>query len=492
MSSNQSNGPNPVEGYTQGTGTSSSDPFITIFQTRDPTPYDFQYPVKKRWINLSETSEWILTGFSNVTGQSLAIWILLNAGNDLITLSDQGNHAVTPDSNGDIQLTGAVFNQTGTFPTTVSNLPGHRIGINPMSPARWIVDQLSLGQNGTSTTIGAAIASASPGDTIFVLPGNYVENLLSIPAGLNITGFTGDGFTGNVTITGHHTYTADGTLSFDNIQFNSDASNTFTVSGGNSSIIDFNNCEFNVNNNITAAVLSSGPVSSGYNFTNCTFNVKSATGRFIAVIGGGLATFLLCKSNNPILSTTANVCSSGFINAVYSDFTQAFSFSGSGSGTWEHSLIGNTANNTTCLALTSNSFLSFKWCRFDSGTAVAVTIGPLSAPEMMNCNFFGAPAGGNIITGTGALLYSNLAYNGTAADISVTTQLPIPTGPIIQLSPFSGTLPVNSLCGSGSPNGVVTAPIGSIFSRTDPAGATSRIYVNTNGGTTWTNITCAA
>lgn len=51
---------------------------------------------------------------------------------------------------------------------------------------------------------------------------------------------------------------------------------------------------------------------------------------------------------------------------------------------------------------------------------------------------------------------------------------------------------IRIMTGAGSPNGVVTAPIGSMWLRTDAGGATERIYVNTNAGTTWTNVTCAA
>lgn len=51
---------------------------------------------------------------------------------------------------------------------------------------------------------------------------------------------------------------------------------------------------------------------------------------------------------------------------------------------------------------------------------------------------------------------------------------------------------IRVITGAGSPNGAVTAPAGSLWLRTDPAGATSRIYVNTDSATTWTNITCAA
>lgn len=46
--------------------------------------------------------------------------------------------------------------------------------------------------------------------------------------------------------------------------------------------------------------------------------------------------------------------------------------------------------------------------------------------------------------------------------------------------------------GSGDPNGVVPAPtseIGCLYVRSDPTGPTTRLYINTDGGTSWVAIT---
>lgn len=51
---------------------------------------------------------------------------------------------------------------------------------------------------------------------------------------------------------------------------------------------------------------------------------------------------------------------------------------------------------------------------------------------------------------------------------------------------------IQVIVGAGSPDGLIAAPAGSLWLRTDPAGATSRMYINTDSGTTWTNVTCAA
>ena len=76
----QSNGPVGNENYSIATGTNPTGPFITLLMTRDPTQYDFNYPKTQRWVNTTTGSEFILIGFSNVTGQTLANWLLLTWG----------------------------------------------------------------------------------------------------------------------------------------------------------------------------------------------------------------------------------------------------------------------------------------------------------------------------------------------------------------------------------------------------------------------------
>ena len=185
MVSFQSNAPMPSSGYSVATGTDLTDPFITVFATRDPTANDFNYPVKKRWINLTpgSVSEWVLTGFTNVSGQSLAIWIELSTATEaLLSLSDNINTVVlpslpsaTPPEN--IQLTGEVKNVVlqDFFERLFASPSTNSIAINPIDSTRWIVDPLGI--NGTHTTIAGAVAAAGTGDNILIFPGIYIENI---------------------------------------------------------------------------------------------------------------------------------------------------------------------------------------------------------------------------------------------------------------------------------------------------------------------------
>lgn len=90
-----------------------------------------------------------------------------------------------------------------------------------------------------------------------------------------------------------------------------------------------------------------------------------------------------------------------------------------------------------------------------------------------------------INVGTGAAARTITIGNSTAGT-TVVVDSPTNTG-----ITFATSL-VRMMAGAGDPNGAVTAPIGSLFLRTNPAGAASRLYINIDGGTNWANFTASA
>jgi hypothetical protein len=51
-----------------------------------------------------------------------------------------------------------------------------------------------------------------------------------------------------------------------------------------------------------------------------------------------------------------------------------------------------------------------------------------------------------------------------------------------------GILGPQLVAGAGDPNGSVNAPQGSLYLRTDGSSTTTRAYINTDSGTTWTGL----
>jgi hypothetical protein len=93
--------------YCEGDALSSSNPFVTVFSNRDPTIYDFDFPIQKRWFNYMLTREWMLLATPLVNNQTTATWVMLNSSGSL-NLSipvPLGTSPVTPSNTGVLTFT---------------------------------------------------------------------------------------------------------------------------------------------------------------------------------------------------------------------------------------------------------------------------------------------------------------------------------------------------------------------------------------------------
>lgn len=177
----QSNAPLANENYSVATGTNSSAPFITIFMTRDPTQYDFNYPVKQRWLNTSTPREFILTGYTNVSGQTLAVWLELSDGDALTQIGvPNGTSPILPDSNGLVNFTSN--NSSVTITGSAGGTGAQNIDFSV--------------QNYTKSTWVPTINGSTPGTTAYDLQfGSYVEleALVQVEFTITTTSSTGTG-----------------------------------------------------------------------------------------------------------------------------------------------------------------------------------------------------------------------------------------------------------------------------------------------------------
>jgi hypothetical protein len=107
---------------------------------------------------------------------------------------------------------------------------------------------LYVGKNGNGTggigdpflTVGAAIAAASSGTTIFIWPGTYTENI-TFKAGVNLT----SPVTYGVYIIGNHTASFAGTIIVENIVLLSSTGITLSYSGATAQNLQFYNSSIN-------------------------------------------------------------------------------------------------------------------------------------------------------------------------------------------------------------------------------------------------------
>lgn len=342
-------------------------------------------------------------------------------GSDVLTLSDDIGTSITPNSSGNIQLVGHVNNQTGEFSTVVAGT--HLADINPMSSFRWIVDP--LGFNGTSTTMQAAINSASAGDTIQILPGTYTENL-TLKDGLSFV--TSDaaevGKNSNVKIIGKMTDNgSEVNCSFTGIGFQTNSDYIATLSAASNLV--FTNCFFSGSNN-TLFQTSNGGIN--VYFYRCQGNLGT-TGIAFCSTTGGIYRLYNSQFTNSGNTTTVTNFTAGSLQIDDCELNFPVEVSSTGFFQANYSTIDTSAVNQIALTTAGAGTSSANFCQFSSGTASAISIGTGTTLTATFCDVNSTNT--NAITGAGTINYGGIVYSGTSITNNVTTQNTIPW-PVIQ------------------------------------------------------------
>jgi len=296
-----------------------------------------------------------------------------------------------------------------------------QLSTNTFGTAKWIVSPTA--SDGTHTTIAAALTSASSGDTIFIRPGTYTENI-TLKVGVNLTAYTCDAFTPNVTIIGKCSYSAAGTVSISGIRFQTNSDFILEVTGSSASVVIMNNCYLNCTNN-TGVSFTSSSASSNIQFINCTFFTTTTGIAYFAASTAGSLRFAEGQYGNPGGSTTTSTfASSGFLSIEYAqNFNSPISLSGTAGVNFSYSRINGASTNTTGFTTTSSSTnQSALFCRFDGGTSPAISVG--AGTFMMDFCDVGS-SNTNAITGAGTIRYGHIVFSGTSSTINTTTQTPL-------------------------------------------------------------------
>lgn len=338
----------------------------------------------------------------------------------LLTLSDDVNTIINPSGTGNIQLVGHVNEQGATkFSTIVAGT--NLANINPMSSSRWIVD--ALGFNGTHTTIASAITSATSGDTIFVLPGTYTENL-TLKAGVNITAYPGDEVLPNVTIVGKCSFSATGTVNISNIRLQTNGDFFLEVTGSNIPVVNLYNCYVNCTNN-TGISFTASNAASTINMTLCNGDVTTTGITVFSFSGTGIISMKRCNITSSGGTTTNSTCSSGSLEFLWCNIN--FPITVSSVGVITSRYTSHSVATTTPLTLTNSpSHNTFSHCAIGGATNSSLSIGSGSVAGLFNTNVNSSNT--NAITGAGTLEAPSVTFTGTSFANNVTTISPFPFG----------------------------------------------------------------
>lgn len=291
----------------------------------------------------------------------------------------------------------------------------HALATNNYGPAKFIVS--SNIYEGTHTTIASALSSASSGDTIFIRPGTYSENL-TLKAGVNLTAYPCDSIN-NVIISGKSTFTTAGTVSISGVTLQTNSDFAIAVTGTLASIIKLINCNINCTNN-TGISFTSSSASAEINISKCVGNLGTTGIAFFASTSAGTIILNFSSITNLGLSTTASTITSGAILIDHVNFSFPITASSTGTVTLTNSVNDCGGINTTAFTLGGSGTFIFANNRIVGGTASAMSIGgtlTISCCDISSTNT-------NAITGAGTINYNGISFSNTSSTINTTTQTP--------------------------------------------------------------------
>jgi len=296
----------------------------------------------------------------------------------LISGAAGGIANLSPDSGADV--TGTTVNirgETGIV-NTPSGIGTHfdAAGVMYLENRRFssalIVDPSStIGERGEYTTITAAEAAASSGDTIYIRPGTYTENITT-SKDIWFIGLTGPYTSDKVLIDGTLNFSA-GISGCKNLSF---IGNPDGVISGGSATLDIVDCNFNVP---SAAIRIQG--------------TGSAVIRRCVIFGGDVS----------ILHSSAVT-----VDVEYCTINQ-FSQTSSGTTNFRHCYFTAQAN------VFSPGTVVVDHCDIDSGSSVAFNNN--NELRLRNSSITSNNVGGDFIIGTGDFVYTNIVVSGSATGI---------------------------------------------------------------------------
>jgi hypothetical protein len=283
------------------------------------------------------------------------------------------------------------------------------VSTNTFGTAKWIVDPSLV--SGTHSTIAGAIASASAGDSIFIRPGTYTENL-TLKSEVNF--FASDFFGGSGTSTKIIGKIIDNGVTcnntFTNISFQTNSDFVFSLTGSASSVIT-SLCNFDFTNH------TGNSVSTGSTLECITCNFDLATTGIGYHTASGSIIYSNCGFSNSGNSTTIST-STGKLDIVFCVVRAPISVSGaSGLLNINDSIFDLSVINQTCVTVGASSTAYINYTQFVPIVATGLIIDGTANMAYCIVNSYVT----NAISGSGTLNYNDITFTGSSHTIAVTT-----------------------------------------------------------------------
>lgn len=275
-----------------------------------------------------------------------------------------------------------------------------------------IVDVLG---HGDFTTITAAVAAASAGQTVWICPGTYTENFI-LPPGVNLDSFFASQFNANqVTIVGKMTMSGTGNSTVSNVSFKTNGDYCISVSGANATTLDIWDCDITAQDH-TAIEFSSSNASSRITMDSSTTHINNVGITLFDHTSAGTLTISYSRFENAGLSSTASNTSVASTNMQYCLISFPLTTSGTGAMQLLDCEFSPANTNQTCVTTAGTGSASFHDTRFLSGTQSAIVIGVGTTVGILDCAV--SSSNTDAILNSGTLNYGEITFFGSSRAIT--------------------------------------------------------------------------
>lgn len=285
-------------------------------------------------------------------------------------------------------------------------------GSGPTSPdlhvAKWIVNPAGSSAGANQTTIAAALAAASAGDTIFVMPATYTENL-TMKAGVNLVGFNGDQLIANVLIVGKITASFSGQASISGIRLQTGGDYAIQITGSNTLTLFITDCNIIGSDN---DAISINNANSDVVIRYCSENISTGF-KFFDLAAGFLHIDSNYCSGSSITSSTAEA---GNLLMNYTTISNPIAVSGTCIAEINFCNFDTSLANILGLSLGSSASQTLDSTVFSSGTEASLAV--ITNAVLSNCSFDSTNV--NPVTNSGTVQISNISFTNTGVGISPT------------------------------------------------------------------------
>jgi hypothetical protein len=296
-----------------------------------------------------------------------------------------------------------------------------RTGTNNFACSKFIVDINGIQNGATHSTITAALSDASSGDTIFVKPGDYNEDI-TLVSGVNIMGFNSEGFSSvQAKITGKITLGTASDCSVSDLQIETDADYCIEDAGSTTGSIRFVNCQI-VTSSTGGTNLNNA--NRTLTFSECRFNRTTNSLKDFNVTTCNSLTFEYCVFSGATTIGVASTIAAGELGMRYCVMNRhAVSLSSTATLNLMDTSIDSSDDNLVSVNCDSTGTHYISGLNASSGTAAGINIGANSVVVSNDIRIFSSnattisgDAGGEIQTAsvefgsTGIVIDSDLTW----------------------------------------------------------------------------------